>query len=102
MEAIPILSAYLSQHPADTWVLSERAYAKKFTGDYAGAIADRTEIVRLKPDSPHSFTGRGNVLADVGELRAAINDFSSAIELDPMLAPAIPRRGGSSSGMGWI
>ncbi|MBA4032751.1 MAG: hypothetical protein C0478_17930 [Planctomyces sp.] len=92
-EAIPILSAYLSQHPTDTWVLSERAYAKKFTGDYAGAIEDRTEIVRLKPDSPHSFTGRGNVLADVGELRAAIKDFSSAIELDPKLASAYLWRG---------
>lgn len=92
-EAIPILTAYLSQHPTDTWVFSERAYARTFTGDNAGAIEDRTEIVRLKPDSPHSFTGRGNSLADVGDLRAAISDFTTAIELDPTLAPAYLWRG---------
>ena len=87
-EAIPILTEYLSRHPRDTWVLSERAYAKRLTGDYTGAIEDRTEIVYLEPESPHSFTGRGNVFAAVGQFRNAIDDFTAAIGLDRKLAPA--------------
>lgn len=92
-EAIPILTAYLARYPDDVWACSERAYAKKFTGDLLGALEDRTEIVRLAPLSPNSFTGRGIAHADAGHLREAIDDFTTALQLDPTLTRAHIFRG---------
>jgi Flp pilus assembly protein TadD len=64
--AIPLLDDFLVGTPTDTWALAERGRARSFTGDYNGALTDFTEIIRLKPESAHSFTGRASIHARAG------------------------------------
>jgi tetratricopeptide (TPR) repeat protein len=91
-EAIPILDQIIEADPAFSWtladrvrpsiVLAERGRAKAFSGDYQGAVADFTEMIRRWPSNSEGFTCRAHARESAGDLRGAIDDYSSAISLD--------------------
>ncbi len=67
--------------------------AKYDLGDYAGAIADYTMAIILKPDDALAYNNRGNAREKSGQYFAAIADFDTAIRLKPDDALAYNNRG---------
>ena len=59
---------------ADTYF--RRGYAKDEVGDYRGAIADYTEVIRLQPDHVKAYFNRGNAKDELGDYRGAIADYT--------------------------
>jgi tetratricopeptide (TPR) repeat protein len=52
-------------------------------GDYAGAITDYTEVLRLKPDDQEAYTFRGIARAHKWDFDGGIADCTAAIRLNP-------------------
>ena len=76
---------------ADTYILWGNAKDK--TGDYAGAIADYTIAIRLKPKYVLAYHNRGVVKGKLGQHFVAIIDIDTAIRLKPDFAEAYVSRG---------
>ncbi|MEE3716964.1 tetratricopeptide repeat protein [Tumidithrix elongata RA019] len=70
-----------------------QGYAKYELGDYQGAIADFTEVVRLAPNDSNAYYCRGNSKVKLGDYQGAIADFTEVIRLDPNDANAYFSRG---------
>jgi tetratricopeptide (TPR) repeat protein len=51
--------------------------------DYDKAIADYSEIIRLKPKNAHGYMKRSYLYEQKGDLPKAIADCEQAIKLDP-------------------
>ena len=67
---------------------------KKFDlGDYAGAIADYTRAIHLKPDFASAYYNRGVAKKELRQYIAAIADYTEAIRLRPDHASAYYNRG---------
>lgn len=62
------------------------------SGDYAGAIADYSEVIRISPESNLGYLLRGNVLLASRQYEKAIPDLTKAIEITPSSAEAFERR----------
>ena len=62
-------------------------------GDYAGAIADYTQVLRLKPDFASAYYNRGIAKKELGQYIAAIADYTETIRLKPDHASAYYNRG---------
>jgi tetratricopeptide (TPR) repeat protein len=92
-DAIPVLDDIIATDPECTVAWKERGYAKLFTRDYPGAIADFTEVTRQWPSKPDGFTCRAQVHAKAGDLRLAIDDYSNAIGVKPRHPTAFLHRG---------
>jgi tetratricopeptide (TPR) repeat protein len=67
------------------------AYNKK--GDYANAIGDLTESLRIQPNNVAALNMRGSAYFDKGEADIAIKDFNDAIRLSPPSAILFHNRG---------
>lgn len=76
---------------ADTYFLWGNV--KYDLGDYAGAIADYTMAIRLKPDHVKAYHSRGVAKYILGQYCAAITDFDTGIRLKPDDAMAYLKRG---------
>lgn len=59
----------------------ERANAKLQSQDLAGSEADFTEIIRGRPDDGEAYLGRAFARHMASNLRAALEDYSKAIEV---------------------
>jgi tetratricopeptide (TPR) repeat protein len=70
-----------------------RAYEKTENGDFDGAIADYSEVIRLKPNFVQAFNNRGVTRDYKGDLDRAIADYSEAIRLKPDFVEAYCNRG---------
>ena len=55
---------------------------KKKLGDYAGAIADFSEAIKINPDYK-TYYGRAKSKQAIMDLQGAIMDFTKAIEINP-------------------
>ena len=66
---------------------------KSDLGDYAGAIADYTQAIRLTPDFASAYYNRGIAKAALGHYIAAIADYTETIRLKPDHASAYYNRG---------
>lgn len=60
---------------------------------YEKAIADFTELVRLKPDDDTAFRDRGHAWYGAGDLDKSISDYNEAIRLNPEYAHNYVLRG---------
>ncbi len=67
--------------------------AKYHLRDYAGALADYTMAIRLKPNFAKAYGNRGNAKDNLGQYTAAISDYDTAIRLKPDDADAYNNRG---------
>ncbi len=93
-EAIPILDGLLEIDPNFLFLWDERVRAKAFSGDHVGAFSDSTMRIQRAPEDPESYTCRAfYVFGRVNDLRSAIEDYSSAIYLNPEHPTAFLQRG---------
>ena len=76
------------------------AYARYRKGDWAGAIADCTKVIELKPDLAAGYHGRGDAEAAKGDMDGAIADYTKALELKPDDADACYSRGNAKAAKG--
>jgi tetratricopeptide (TPR) repeat protein len=73
--------------------LYNRGTSYEGAGQYALAIADFSEAIRLKPDYANAFLNRGGSYVGEGRYDLAIADLNDAIRLDPDLYDAYVDRG---------
>ena len=74
-------------------IYHNRAFEYHRKRDNELAIADYTEAVRIDPDDPDAFYGRGNAWREKHDYDRAIADYGQAIRLDPKFAHAYNNRG---------
>ena len=85
-------SAGLDNHSRSV-LHSIRGLAYADLNDFARAIADYSEVIRLNPQDEDGFSGRGRVYSDQRDYTRAIADYSEAIRLNPQDADVFFRRG---------
>ena len=83
---------------ADTYFLWGNV--KYDLGDYAGAIADYTMAIRLKPDHVKAYHSRGVAKYILGQYFAAITDYDTAVRLKPDYVHAYFNRGLAKADLG--
>jgi tetratricopeptide (TPR) repeat protein len=66
---------------------------KGIQGDYQGAIADFTEVIRLSPNEVEAYYNRGIAYAKLNNYREAIADFNQALNLNQKIADIYVERG---------
>lgn len=74
-------------------IFSYRGYLHTLQEDYARAIADYGQAIRLNPRDAQAYLNRGTAYAGKQDLTRAITDFDQAIRLDPQFAQAYLNRG---------
>lgn len=83
---------YLSEAPARADAAYQRGMDRLGPGDYAGAIAQFSESIRVK-ETAAAFLERANAHKTLGHAQEALTDWARAIQIDPNLAPAFAARG---------
>ena len=81
-------------------VFNNRGHAYYTLDQYARAIQDWDETIRLEPDNPYVFIERGSAYYALGQYARAIQDFDEAIRLKPDLALAFSSRSNAERKMG--
>ena len=82
----------LTPAPVKTDLL-EQGRNKQDSEDYAGAISDFTEFLRIHPAHLEAYKSRGFAKAMTNDLSGAIADFDRAVEISPRHADAYNSRG---------
>ena len=72
---------------------TNRGYAYNSKRQFADAIADHTEAIRLNPQLSYAFAARGYAYLERGELEKAFVDLTESIRLDPNSDSAYYNRG---------
>jgi tetratricopeptide (TPR) repeat protein len=70
-----------------------RASSRYNAGDFQGAIADYSQVVRLDPTNVMAYSNRGMARAYLDDRKGAILDYDQALRLDPNSAITYSRRG---------
>jgi tetratricopeptide (TPR) repeat protein len=91
--ALRELDAALALDPEHFDALVHRALLYSELGEPERAIADAQRSIVSRPEHPGGFHALGRACLSNGELEAAINGFSRAVELDPRHADAYAGRG---------
>ncbi len=99
-DAIPILDRLLEVDPNDWFARRERGFAKMFTDDHAGAIADYTANILAQPENADRYADRAAALQRAGDLNGAVDDYTAAVQLDPRHKVAYFQRGRVKMSMG--
>ena len=66
---------------------------KGIQGDYQGAIAEFTAVIRRHPNQPEAYYNRGIARAKIGDRKGALADYNKAVRLNPSFAEAYTERG---------
>jgi tetratricopeptide (TPR) repeat protein len=69
----------------DAQALYKLGNAKKAKRDWAGAIADYSGAIELKPDFAEAYYGRGTAKNAAGDVDGGVADLEKALELDPKI-----------------
>jgi Flp pilus assembly protein TadD len=81
-EAIESFSQSISRQ-ANALAFSGRAVSRSRTRDYAGAVADATEAIRLGVSDAGIYNTRGMARRHLGDEKGARLDFETALKLSP-------------------
>jgi tetratricopeptide (TPR) repeat protein len=91
-QAIEFFTRQIERRPTAE-AYSHRSRVHCYHGDFAQALADGDEAVRLKPKLATAYCNRGRAQAALDRPDEAIDDFTQAIELDPQSSTAYCHRG---------
>jgi tetratricopeptide (TPR) repeat protein len=87
VEAIVCFSKYIDQNPKDAGILALRADCYKYVDDYARAFADINEAIKNHNTTTFNkdilYIKRGNLYADVENYDEALNDYATALKINP-------------------
>jgi len=72
---------------------TERGNEKYTKGDYSGAIADFSEVIKIEPEGTAAYVSRALARSKSGDINGAIGDYSAAIKIDPNYNIAYNNRG---------
>src|SRR5947208_1429582 len=72
---------------------TNRGHAYNSKRQFAEAIADHTEAIRINPELSYPFAARGYSYLERGELEKALVDLTESIRLDPNSDSAYYNRG---------
>lgn len=75
------------------FLYANRGHAYNSKRQFADAIADQTEAIRLNPQFSYAFAARGYAYSESGELEKALVDLTESIRLDPNSDSAYYNRG---------
>jgi tetratricopeptide (TPR) repeat protein len=78
-DGIAFFSGYIGRYPKDSAAYCGRAAALWYTGRLQEAIHDYSRALELTPSNILSLSGRGQVLAEVGKYRKAMDDLNLAL-----------------------
>jgi hypothetical protein len=70
------------------------------SGDYAGAVADLTEVLRLDPKDARAYRARGDAHARLGKRAEAAADHEAFERLSRPSGEGIPDKTGIPAGAG--
>jgi tetratricopeptide (TPR) repeat protein len=79
-EGIAFFTGYIERYSSDSAAFCERAAARWYAGELEEAIRDYSRALELKPNDILSLSGRGQVLAELGQSERAIQDLNLALE----------------------
>jgi tetratricopeptide (TPR) repeat protein len=79
---------------------TNRGWTRQLSGDLAGAVADYSEALRLRPSYPLALNDRGFARQTQGDVAGAIADYTRALAADPRYAEAVYNRGTAHHGIG--
>ena len=80
-EALSVANSLTQQHPAEMRVWALRAYVYALLKDYDAAIADLSNAIAIAPMEPSLFFNRGRYEFVLDHFQAAVDDFTSGLEL---------------------
>jgi Flp pilus assembly protein TadD len=66
---------------------------KGIQGDYQGAIAEFSALIRRYPHQPEAYYNRGIARLKIGDRQGAMADYNQALRLKPNFAEAYTERG---------
>jgi tetratricopeptide (TPR) repeat protein len=66
---------------------------KGIQGDYQGAIAEFTAVIRRYPNQAEAYYNRGIARAKIGDRQGAMADYDQSLRLNPNFAEAYAERG---------
>jgi tetratricopeptide (TPR) repeat protein len=72
---------------------NNRGVAHRVKANYAQAIDDFNEAIRLVPDNANAFNNRGVAYRNMGDLDRAVADYDQAIRIKPDYVAAFYNRG---------
>jgi tetratricopeptide (TPR) repeat protein len=81
------------QEPKNAQDFVTRALERQEAGDYAGAIADCNEALKLEPQSVQAYAARGIVRHGQGYLDRAVADYDRALSINPQEGRVYTLRG---------
>lgn len=91
-QAIDYFTRQIERRPTAA-AYSHRSRVHCYHGDFAQALADGDEALRLDPTMAAAYCNRGRAQAALDRIDEAIDDFTRAVEFDPQLATAYCHRG---------
>jgi len=86
--AMKLLNAAVELQPdyAEAW--NRRAYVYYLDNDYKRALGDLRRVLALEPRHYKALEGLGNLLLQLGEKKAALEAYESALKVNPNLPAA--------------
>ncbi len=85
--------ALLSFDSTNANILLDQSIKKYSQKDFAGAIADLNQAVKISPRYARAYNVRGKIKTDQGNHSGSIIDYDIAIKLDPKYAKTYDGRG---------
>ncbi len=94
--AVPV--RLLAKKTLEDWYQSA---AEKFNaGDYAGAVEDLTQAIKMEPRMASSYYNRGLAYYELGQKEKAIADYQKTVKLKPNFAEAYINMGAARYELG--
>src|SRR5260370_15309357 len=88
----PISTTRCGSGPPNGTIFHNGGNAWRSKGDYARAIADYDEAIRLTPKEAYAYQNRGIAKQALGDLDGALADINEAIRLNPALPTPLINR----------